>query len=224
MKHNLSLAQTYSKIKDLIPITLLHIHNIHERMPILKKIVIVLIVTLFCVVQAVWADSSKPRVLLETSKGVITVKLDSKAAPKSVENFLGYVHDGFYDGTIFHRVIKGFMVQGGGFTHDMQQKSTHAPISNEADNGLQNKRGTVAMARTMDPHSATAQFFINTVDNSFLDHKGKTSNGWGYCVFGKVVEGMNVVDAIESVSTTSKAGQRDVPATPVIIERAIVDK
>ena len=103
-------------------------------------------------------------------------------------------------------------------------KNLHAPISNEADNGLQNKRGTVAMARTMDPHSATAQFFINTVDNSFLDHKGKTSDGWGYCVFGKVVQGMNVVDAIESVSTTSKAGQRDVPATPVIIERAIVDK
>ena len=190
----------------------------------MKKIISILIVTLFCVAQTVWAGSSSPRVLLETSKGVITLELDSKAAPKSVENFLGYVRDGFYDGTIFHRVIKGFMIQGGGFTEDMQQKSTHAPIANEADNGLQNKRGTVAMARTMDPHSATAQFFINTVDNSFLDHKGKTSNGWGYCVFGKVVEGMNVVDAIESVSTTSKAGQRDVPSTPVTIERAIVAK
>ena len=190
----------------------------------MKKIISILIVTLFCVAQAVWAGSSSPRVLLETGKGAITLELDPKAAPKSVENFLSYVRDGFYDGTIFHRVIKGFMIQGGGFTEDMQQKFTRAPIVNEADNGRQNKRGTVAMARTMDPHSATAQFFINTVDNSFLDHKGKTSNGWGYCVFGKVVEGMNVVDAIESVSTTSKAGQRDVPVTPVTIERAIMEK
>ena len=190
----------------------------------MKKTLIILFIVLFCVVQAAWAGPSGPRVLLETSKGLIVLELDPKAAPKTVENFLGYVRDGFYDGTIFHRVIRGFMIQGGGFTEDMQQKSTHAPIDNEASNGLQNKRSTVAMARTMDPHSATAQFFINTVDNSFLDHKGKTSNGWGYCVFGKVVEGMNVVDAIESVSTTSKAGQRDVPAAPVIIERAIVEK
>jgi len=198
--------------------------NIFERRSILKKIISILIVILFCIAQAVWAGSSNPRVLLETSKGVITLELDLKAAPKSVENFLGYVRDGFYDGTIFHRVIKGFMIQGGGFTEDMQQKSTRAPIDNEANNGLQNKRGTAAMARTMDPHSATAQFFINTVDNTFLDHKGKNPSGWGYCVFGKVVEGMNVVDAIESVSTTSKAGQRDVPATPVTIERAIMEK
>src|SRR3989304_2473836 len=198
--------------------------NLYERRSILKKIISILIVTLFCVAQAVWAGTSSPRVLLETSKGGITLELDSKAAPKSVENFLGYVRDGFYDGTIFHRVIKGFMIQGGGFTEDMQQKSTHAPIDNEANNGLQNKRGTIAMARTMDPPSATAQFFINTVDNSFLDHKEKTSSGWGYCVFGKVVEGMHVVNAIESVSTTVKAGQRDVPATPVTIERAIEKK
>ena len=190
----------------------------------MKKIISILIVTLFCVAQAAWAGPSSPRVLLETSKGIITLELDSKAAPKSVENFLSYVQEGFYDGTIFHRVIKGFMIQGGGFTEGMQQKSTSASITNEADNGLQNKRGTVAMARTMDPHSATAQFFINTVDNSFLDHKGKTSSGWGYCVFGKVVEGMNVVDAIENVSTTVRAGQRDVPTTPVIIERAIIEK
>ena len=190
----------------------------------MKKTLIILFIALFCFAQAEWAGSSNPRVLLETSKGVIILELDSKAAPKSVENFLGYVRDGFYDGTIFHRVIKGFMIQGGGFTEDMQQKSTRAPIDNEANNGLQNKRGTAAMARTMDPHSATAQFFINTVDNTFLDHKGKNPSGWGYCVFGKVVEGMNVVDAIESVSTTSKAGQRDVPATPVTIERAIMEK
>ena len=190
----------------------------------MKKTLIILFIALFCFAQAAWAGSSNPRVLLETSKGLIVLELDQKAAPKTVENFLGYVRDGFYDGTVFHRVIKGFMVQGGGFTKDMQQKSTRAPIDNEANNGLQNKRGTVAMARTMDPHSATAQFFINTVDNFFLDHKGKTSSGWGYCVFGKVVEGMNVVDAIESVSTTSKAGQRDVPATPITIERATIEK
>jgi len=190
----------------------------------LKKTFITLFIASFCFAQAAWAGSSNPRVLLETNKGLIVLELDPKAAPKTVENFLGYVRDGFYDGTVFHRVIKGFMIQGGGFTEDMQQKSTHAPIDNEANNGLQNKRGTVAMARTMDPHSATAQFFINTVDNSFLDHKGKTSSGWGYFVFGKVVEGMNVVDAIESVSTTVKVGQRDVPATPVIIEHAIVKK
>ena len=144
----------------------------------MKKIVSIFFIVLFCVAQSAWAGSSNPRVLLETSKGVITLELDSKAAPKSVENFLGYVREGFYGGTIFHRVIKGFMIQGGGFTKDMQQKSTHAPITNEADNGLQNKRGTIAMARTMDPHSATAQFFINTVDNSFLDHKGKTSSNY----------------------------------------------
>ncbi len=174
--------------------------------------------------QSVWASSSNLRVLLETSKGTIVLELDSKAAPKTVDNFLGYVRDGFYDGTVFHRVIKGFMIQGGGFTEDMKQKAVRAAIENEANNGLQNKRGTVAMARTTDPHSATAQFFINTVDNFFLDHKGKIPEGWGYCVFGKVVEGMHVVDAIESVATTSKAGHRDVPATPEIIERAIAEK
>ena len=190
----------------------------------MKKIISILFIALFCVAQAAWAGSSNPRILLETSKGVIVLELDPKAASNTVENFLSYVRDGFYDGTIFHRVIKGFMIQGGGFTEAMQQKSTHAPIMNEADNGLQNKRGTVAMARTMDPHSATAQFFINTVDNSFLDHKGKTSNGWGYCVFGKVIEGMHAVDTIESVSTTTKAGHSDVPSAPVTIERAIVEK
>lgn len=186
----------------------------------MKKIVGILIVTLFCVAQSTWAGLSNPRVRL----GIILLELDSKAAPKTVENFLSYVRDGFYDGTIFHRVIKGFMIQGGGFTADMRQKTTRAPITNEADNGLKNKRGTVAMARTMEPHSATAQFFINSVDNPFLDHQGKNSAGWGYCVFGKVVEGMNVVDIIENLSTTSKAGHRDVPATPVTIERAIVEK
>lgn len=190
----------------------------------MKKIIIVLFIALFCIAQAVWADSSSPRVRLETNKGVILLELDSKAAPKTVENFLRYVQDGFYNGTIFHRVIKGFMIQGGGFTADMQQKPARASITNEADNGLRNRRVTVAMARTMDPHSATAQFFINTVDNTFLDYKGKTTSGWGYCVFGKVIEGMDVVDVIENLPTTTKAGFQDVPASPAVIERAIIEK
>lgn len=190
----------------------------------MKKIIIVLFIALFCVVQSARADSSSPRVRLETNKGAILLELDSKAAPKTVENFLRYVQDGFYNGTIFHRVIKGFMIQGGGFTADMQQKPARAPITNEADNGLKNRRITVAMARTMDPHSATAQFFINTVDNTFLDYKGKTTSGWGYCVFAKVIEGMDVVDAIENLPTTTKAGFQDVPASPALIERAIVEK
>jgi peptidyl-prolyl cis-trans isomerase B (cyclophilin B) len=184
-----------------------------------------IIVALLCVAQFVQASPASPCVRLETNKGVIVIELDSKAAQKTVENILGYVRDGFYNGTVFHRVIKGFMIQGGGFAPDMQQKPTRDPVVNEADNGLKNLRGTVAMARTMVPHSATAQFFINTVDNAFLDYKGKTTEGWGYCVFGKVIEGMNVVDAIEGVSTTSKAGHRDVPSSPVVIQRAtIVEK
>ncbi|MBE7446590.1 MAG: peptidyl-prolyl cis-trans isomerase [Planctomycetia bacterium] len=190
----------------------------------MKKIIIILFIALFCVVPSVWANSSGPRVRLETNKGVILLELDSKMAPKTVENFLRYVQDGFYNGTVFHRVIKGFMIQGGGFTPDMQQKPVQSPIINEADNGLRNRRVTVAMARTMDPHSATAQFFINTVDNTFLDHKGKTTNGWGYCVFGKVIEGVDVVTAIENLPTTTKAGFQDVPASPVVIERAIIEK
>ena len=131
-----------------------------------------------------------PKIVLETNFGKITLELDPAAAPKSVENFLTYVRDGFYNGTIFHRVIKGFMIQGGGFTEDVQQKPTRTAIQNEADNGLKNLRGTIAMARTPDPHSASSQFFINTVDNAFLDFTAKTPKGWGYCVFGKVVEGM----------------------------------
>lgn len=186
----------------------------------MKIIIRLLAVTLFCVSQSVWANPSNPRVRLETNKGVIVLELYQQAAPKTVENFLGYVRKGFYNGTIFHRVIKDFMIQGGGFTADMHQKSTESPIANEADNGLGNLRGTVAMARTMDPHSATAQFFINTVDNSFLDHKGKNSHGWGYCVFGKVVEGMHVVDTIANQPTINKSGFDDVPASPVIIEQA----
>ncbi len=188
----------------------------------MKKILCFVAVALFCASQAAQAGSANPRVRLETNKGAIVIEIDPKAAPKSSENFLNYARSGFYNGTIFHRVIKGFMVQGGGFTANMHQKPTNEPIANEADNGLKNKRGTVAMARTMNPNSAMAQFFINTVDNPFLDHKGKTPDGWGYCVFGKVIDGMKVVDAIENESTTSKAGNRDVPIYPVVIEKTVV--
>ena len=161
-------------------------------------------------------------VRLETTHGAIVLSLDAEKAPQTVENFMQYVRDGFYDGTLFHRVIDGFMVQGGGFAAGMQQKRTRAPIPNEADNGLRNQRGAIAMARTPDPHSATAQFFINVADNAFLDFKAKTDAGWGYCVFGRVTEGMDVVDRIKGVATTSRAGHRDVPAEDVVIVRASV--
>ena len=163
------------------------------------------------------AGENPPVVLIETSKGKITVRLFEKEAPESVANFLAYVDDKFYDGTIFHRVIANFMIQGGGFTEAMDRKRTRAPIRNEADNGLKNRRGTLAMARTSDIHSATSQFFINTVDNAFLDHRSKDMRGYGYCVFGEVTEGMDVVDAIRRVRTGNRAGMDDVPVEPVII-------
>ncbi len=159
-------------------------------------------------------------VKLHTNLGVITLKLDAEKAPKTVENFLAYVKAGHYDNTIFHRVIKGFMIQGGGFEPGMKQKDTLAPIDNEAANGLKNKRGTIAMARTNDPHSATAQFFINVVDNDFLDFKAPMGQGWGYCVFGEVVEGLDVIDAIKGVKTGNKGFHQDVPVEDVIIEKA----
>lgn len=161
-------------------------------------------------------------ITLQTNHGPIVIELDFTHTPKTAENFLQYAKDGFYDGTIFHRVINGFMIQGGGFTKEMQQKKTNKPIENEADKAQSNKRGTIAMARTSDPHSATAQFFINVVDNNFLDHKSKSLDGWGYCVFGKVIEGMDVVDKIKAVATTSRAGHQDVPRDEVIIEKVIV--
>lgn len=161
------------------------------------------------------------QVRLETSAGDVTLELFEKEAPKSVENFLGYVSDGFYDGTIFHRVIDGFMIQGGGFEPGMVQKSARSAIVNEAENGIGNVTGTVAMARTPDPHSASAQFFINVRDNDFLNFKSKSRDGWGYCVFGKVVEGMDVVTSIEASPTTSRAGHQDVPQEDVIINRAV---
>ncbi|AKN73256.1 MULTISPECIES: peptidylprolyl isomerase [Streptomyces] len=159
---------------------------------------------------------------LNTSAGRIVLELNDAEAPKTAENFLAYVRKGHYDGTIFHRVINGFMIQGGGFTPDMQQKPTDAPIQNEADNGLKNDNYTVAMARTSDPHSATAQFFINVSDNAFLNYSAKTPTGWGYAVFGKVTEGKDVVDAIKGVKTGSRAGHQDVPTEPVVIESAKV--
>ena len=159
-------------------------------------------------------------VLMQTNFGDITIELNYEKAPITAANFEQYVRDGFYDGVIFHRVIDGFMVQGGGFDVSMDQKETRANIENEADNGLKNDEGTLAMARTMDPHSASAQFFINVGDNAFLNHTGKDSQGWGYAVFGKVVEGMDVVNTIKKVATTSKSGHQDVPADPVVIDSA----
>ncbi len=162
------------------------------------------------------ADVSN-QVKLETSYGDIVIALDSAAAPVTVANFLGYVKGGFYDGTIFHRVIPGFMIQGGGFNDSMVEKPTRAPIKNEADNGLKNDRGAIAMARTPDPNSAASQFFINVVDNGPLNHTDTTTQGWGYCVFGKVIKGMEVVDSIAKVPTTRKAPYDNVPVTPIII-------
>jgi len=170
------------------------------------------------------AGGLQPQVKLQTNHGDITIQLDAAKAPETVANFIRYVESGFYDGTIFHRVIENFMIQGGGFDASFKQKKTEAPIDNEADNGLSNKRGTVAMARTGDPHSATAQFFINTKDNDFLDYRGKSTQDWGYAVFGEVIEGMEVVDAIRKVKTTMRGAHQDVPADNVVIEKAILLK
>ncbi len=159
-------------------------------------------------------------VILHTNFGAITLELDDHAAPDTVANFMQYARDGHYDGTVFHRVIDGFMIQGGGFTADMQQKPTRATIKNEADNGLKNAAYTIAMARTPDPHSASSQFFINVADNAFLDFREPTAQGYGYCVFGHVSEGQDVVDRIRKVHTGMKAGHQDVPVEDVLIERA----
>lgn len=161
-------------------------------------------------------------ILIKTNYGSFKLQLDHEKAPETARNFEQYVKDGFYDGLIFHRVISNFMVQGGGFEPGMAPRKTRETIKNEADNGLSNMTGTVAMARTMDPHSATAQFFVNVRDNGFLDHTGKNAEGWGYTVFGKVVEGMDVVNAIKEVDTGSRAGHQDVPVEDVVIESATV--
>lgn len=162
-------------------------------------------------------------ITLHTNQGDITLELNHEKAPKTAANFKQYAQEGFYDGTIFHRVISNFMIQGGGMTADMQAKETRAPIENEADNGLNNAVGSVAMARTGDPHSATAQFFINIQDNGFLNHSSKSMQGWGYCVFGKVTKGMDVVNKIKAVPTGSKGGHQDVPVEPIVIERVTVE-
>lgn len=169
---------------------------------------------------AVMAQSAeKPRFKVTTNQGVIILELDAKKAPETTKNFQRYVKSGHYNGTIFHRVIPGFMIQGGGFKPGMNQKSSGRPIQNEADNGLQNDTGTIAMARTSDPHSATAQFFINVSDNDFLNHTRKSARGWGYAVFGKVVDGMDVVRKIERVATRTKGRFANVPSTDVVIEK-----
>lgn len=161
-------------------------------------------------------------VKLHTNQGAITVELDEQRAPLTVANFLQYVEEGHYDNTIFHRVIDGFMVQGGGFEPGMRQKPTRPPVKNEADNGARNEKYTLAMARTSDPHSASAQFFINVSDNTFLDHTAPTPDGWGYCVFGRVAEGADVVDRIKKVQTGNRGGHQDVPVEDVVIEKAEV--
>ena len=167
-------------------------------------------------------DPANPRVLIETTKGNITVELFPARAPLTTENFLRYVKSGFYDGLMFHRVIPGFMVQGGGMMPDMTEKPNGTPIPNEADNGLRNLRGTLAMARTGEPHSATSQFFINVADNRFLDHRGKSIEGWGYAVFGQVVDGMDVVDAIVAVPRGNRGPHGDVPLEPIVMQRVSV--
>lgn len=172
--------------------------------------------------QSAMAAVEAPVVRITTNLGAIELTMDAEQAPNTVANFLRYVKEGFYDGTIFHRVIKGFMIQGGGFTPELFQKSTHAPIANEADNGLHNGIGAVAMARTSDPDSATAQFFINTHDNGFLDFRSRSRRGWGYAVFAHVTGGMDVVRRIEAVATGNMHGMGDVPLHPVVIEHAEV--
>jgi peptidyl-prolyl cis-trans isomerase B (cyclophilin B) len=190
----------------------------------IKLFVVISVLVTFVMAGVDMADAGNPKVEMETSKGKFVIELYPEKAPDTAKNFLNYVDTKFYNGTIFHRVIPKFMIQGGGFTADMKRKSAGAPIKNEADNGLKNDRGTIAMARTNDPHSATAQFFINTVNNDFLNHKSKTTQGWGYVVFGKVVRGMDVVDAISSVKTVMRGMYRDVPDETIEIRNAVVLK
>ena len=185
-----------------------------------KKLFLFVFMTIIMTASSVQAETTS--VEMETSMGSIVLELDAGKAPATVANFLAYAREGFYDGTIFHRVISNFMIQGGGFTEDMKQKPTQAPVQNEADNGLSNDTGTIAMARTSDPHSATAQFFINVKDNKFLNFSGKSAQGWGYAVFGRVTEGMDVVNAIKGVSTASRGPFDDVPVESVVIEKVSV--
>jgi len=178
----------------------------------------------FCLVAIISSNQDERMITLHTNFGDIELDLDFEKAPKTAANFKQYAEEGFYDGTIFHRVINGFMIQGGGMLEDMTQKETREPIENEADNGLANNTGTIAMARTNDPHSATAQFFINVKDNDFLNHRNKNMEGWGYCVFGKVAKGMDVVDKIKAVPTSMSHGHQDVPVDSVIINSVSVSE
>ena len=190
---------------------------------IILSLMLLLISTLSFATEKTMTDT-QTKVKLTTSAGEIIIQLNSDKAPISSANFLTYVNEGFYNGTIFHRIIPDFMAQGGGFDTSFNQKAVHAPIKNEADNGLTNNRGTLAMARTNDPNSATAQFFINYKDNSFLNHTSQTSSGWGYAVFGEVIEGMDVVDAMAKQATGNRGGHQDVPKTDIVIEKAEVVK
>ena len=183
---------------------------------------LILVIFIVLIMASPAMAGSNPQVRLETTKGLILLELDREAAPKTVENFLTYVREGFYNGTIFHRVIKGFMVQGGGMLPGLVAKAGRDPIRNEADNGLRNKKGTIAMARTNNPHSATSQFFINTKDNPFLDFKSKSRAGFGYCVFGRVIKGMEAVERIEAAPTMETAGYKDVPREAIVIEKAVL--
>jgi len=190
---------------------------------LLKKLILTPVVLITVFGLSGMTAVAGPLVKLQTNVGDIVIELNQEKAPKSVENFLAYVNDGFYNGTIFHRVIDGFMIQGGGFTEDLQKKGTRAPIENEANNGLKNDRGTIAMARTNAPHSATAQFFINVVNNDFLNYRAPNPRDWGYAVFGKVVQGMDIVDKIRKIPTGPGGPfPKDVPQSPVIIQSAMV--
>ena len=186
----------------------------------MKHLLLWLKLSLLLLPVSAFGQESAPRVEMQTSMGTIVLELNAEKAPKTVANFLQYVEEDFYDNTLFHRVIDDFMIQGGGFAPGYERKQTHAPIINEADNGLKNKTGTIAMARTADPHSAPAQFFINVADNDFLDHSAKTPRGWGYAVFGKVVKGMDVVNKIKTTATGPGGPfPKDVPRTPIIIKQ-----
>ncbi len=186
---------------------------------IFLSLMLILTSTLLFATENKMSDTQN-KVKLSTSLGEIIIQLNTEKAPVSAENFIKYVNEGFYDGTIFHRIIPDFMAQGGGFDTDFKQKEVHEPIKNEADNGLKNTRGSIAMARTSDPHSATAQFFINYKDSSFLDYTSATNSGWGYTVFGEVIEGMDVVDAMAKQATGNHAGHQDVPKENIVIEKA----
>ena len=190
---------------------------------IILSMVLFLISTLSFATEKTMSDT-QTKVKLTTTLGEIIIQLNTEKAPVSSANFLTYVNEGFYNGTIFHRIIPGFMAQGGGFDTSFNQKAVHAPIKNEANNGMANSRGTIAMARTNDPNSATAQFFINYKDNSFLNHTSPTASGWGYAVFGEVIEGMDVVDAMAKQATGNRGGHQDVPKTDIVIEKAEVVK